>query len=81
MEEATVRKWDDAKGWGFLTSDAGEEYFVHHSSIQLVGHRSLTVGERVVFERGEYRGRECAVNVRPQARLSGGVSAGGGSRA
>ena len=47
----TVKWFNDAKGFGFITPENGEkDCFVHFSSIQGSGFRSLTEGERVEYE-------------------------------
>jgi CspA family cold shock protein len=47
----TVKWFNDAKGFGFITPEGGgKDLFVHHSAIQTQGFRSLTEGERVEFE-------------------------------
>ena len=47
----TVKWFNDAKGYGFLTRDDGEkDCFVHHKAIQGHGFKSLTEGERVQFD-------------------------------
>jgi CspA family cold shock protein len=49
-----VVKWfNDAKGYGFIKRENGEDVFVHYSSILGVGFRSLSEGQQVEFEIGE----------------------------
>ena len=50
MEKGTVKWFNDAKGYGFITRESGPEVFVHHTSIQSDGFRSLGEGEQVEFE-------------------------------
>jgi CspA family cold shock protein len=50
MSEGTVKWFNDAKGFGFLSQDGGPDVFVHHSEIRSEGFRSLTEGDRVRFE-------------------------------
>ena len=47
----TVKWFNDAKGFGFITQDGGgEDVFCHHTAIQMDGFRTLKEGEAVVFE-------------------------------
>ena len=46
----TVRRFDDAKGYGFIRVDGiTEDIFVHHESIKMDGFRTLAVGDAVQF--------------------------------
>ena len=46
----TVKWFNDAKGFGFITSERGEDVFVHFSAIQGSGFRSLAEGAQVEFD-------------------------------
>jgi cold shock protein len=49
MEQGTVKWFNDAKGFGFLSRQGGEDVFVHFSAIQSNGFRSLQEGQAVQF--------------------------------
>lgn len=46
----TVKWFNDAKGYGFIEHQEGKDLFVHFSSIQGEGFKSLAEGERVEFD-------------------------------
>jgi CspA family cold shock protein len=49
-QTGTVKWFNDAKGFGFITSERGEDVFVHFTAIQGNGFRSLSEGATVEFE-------------------------------
>lgn len=49
QERGTVKWFNAAKGFGFITRESGEDIFVHFRSIQGKGHRSLGEGQAVIF--------------------------------
>ncbi|HEY4356487.1 MAG TPA: cold shock domain-containing protein [Acidobacteriaceae bacterium] len=46
----TVRWFNNAKGYGFLGRDEGADVFVHYSSVQMDGYKSLKEGDQVEFD-------------------------------
>jgi CspA family cold shock protein len=50
MATGTVKWFNDAKGFGFITREGGPDLFVHHSAIVADGFRSLAEGQQVEFD-------------------------------
>jgi CspA family cold shock protein len=48
-EQGTVKWFNDSKGYGFISREAGEDVFVHHSDIEGSGFASLRENQKVEF--------------------------------
>jgi len=49
-QTGNVKWFNDAKGFGFITTEGGDDVFVHFSAIQAKGFRSLPEGAHVEFD-------------------------------
>ena len=68
MATGTVKWFNDAKGYGFITpEDGGNDLFVHHSAIAGDGYKSLAEGAKVEYEPEEGQKGPQAANVTPAA--------------
>jgi CspA family cold shock protein len=65
MEQGIVKWFNDAKGFGFITRQNGEDVFVHFSAIQSSGFRSLQEGQAVQFTVTKGKKGLQAENVQP----------------
>ncbi|MEW5744199.1 MAG: cold-shock protein [Nitrospirota bacterium] len=63
MANGTVKWFNDSKGFGFITSEDGTDVFVHHTSIQAQGFKSLAEGDSVTFDTEKGPKGPKAVNV------------------
>jgi CspA family cold shock protein len=50
MTQGTVKWFNDSKGFGFITAEGNTDVFVHHTSIQGSGFKSLAEGDNVSFD-------------------------------
>ncbi len=50
MANGTVKWFNDRKGFGFIEQENGNDVFVHHSAINSNGFKSLSEGDRVIFD-------------------------------
>lgn len=63
MAKGIVKWFNDQKGFGFITPENGKDIFVHHSSIQADGYKSLAEGQAVEFDIAQGPKGEQAQNV------------------
>ncbi len=50
MVKGTVKWFNEKKGFGFISREDGDDVFVHHTSIEGEGFKTLTEGQSVEFE-------------------------------
>lgn len=68
MATGTVKWFNDAKGFGFITPDeGGEDLFAHFSSVQTQGFKTLKEGQKVSFDVVQGSKGKQASNIRPEA--------------
>lgn len=64
MAEGIVKWFNDKKGYGFIKMEDGRDLFVHYSSIDAPGFKTLSEGDRVTFEIEETQRGPQARNVK-----------------
>lgn len=62
--QATVKWFNDSKGYGFLSTEDGTEVFVHYTEIQTDGFKTLSEGQKVTFDMYEGTKGMIAKNVK-----------------
>ena len=65
MPRGTVKRFNDAKGYGFIVGANGQDVFVHYSSISNAGFRTLREGQVVDYEERQGPRGLLAMNVTP----------------
>lgn len=66
MLKGTVKEYDRYKGFGFITGDDGEDYFVHVNGLRVqLREKGLRPGQRVLFDKAFDLKGDKAINVRP----------------
>ncbi len=62
--KGTVKWFSATKGYGFITSESGQDVFVHYSAINMDGFKTLEEGDKVEFEVVQGKKGPQASNVR-----------------
>lgn len=50
MNKGTVKWFNNQKGYGFISDEAGNDVFVHYSALNMDGYKTLNEGQEVEFE-------------------------------
>lgn len=63
--QGTVKWFNSQKGFGFITTEEGNDVFVHYSGIESGGFKTLNEGDKVQFDLTKGQKGDQAVNVKP----------------
>jgi len=63
VAQGTVKWFSDSKGFGFIASEDNGDVFVHHTSIQGTGFKTLAEGDKVSFDIEQGTKGSKAINV------------------
>lgn len=63
MNKGTVKWFNNQKGYGFISDEAGNDIFVHYSGLQMDGYKTLEEGQAVEYEVIEGEKGPQAINV------------------
>ena len=63
----TVKWFNSEKGFGFITTEEGQDVFAHYSKIEIDGFKTLDEGQKVTFDVTEGDKGPQAENIRPVA--------------
>lgn len=63
MNKGTVKWFNNQKGYGFISDEAGNDIFVHYSALNMDGYKTLNEGQEVEFELIEGAKGAQAINV------------------
>jgi cold shock protein len=63
--QGTVKWFNSQKGFGFITTEEGNDVFVHYSGIEAGGFKTLNEGDKVQFDLTQGQKGDQAVNVKP----------------
>jgi cold shock protein len=63
--QGTVKWFNSQKGFGFITTEEGNDVFVHYSGIEAGGFKTLNEGDKVQFDLTQGQKGDQAINVKP----------------
>jgi CspA family cold shock protein len=63
--QGTVKWFNSQKGFGFITTEEGNDVFVHYSGIESGGFKTLNEGDKVQFDLTKGQKGDQAINVKP----------------